>query len=143
MSVFCNSVNSKKQGDVGMAAAIFWATKAGYTPAIPLTDSQDYDLVIDTGTALRRVQVRTTRALSENGSFEVNLRVIGGNRSNTGKTKTPATMAYDDLFVLTAAGDAYFIPKVVFQHRKAYLTLNSSMLLYRVMQSTLSEVESI
>lgn len=141
MSIFLKSKNSKKQGDVGMAAAIFWATREGYTPSVPLTDSQDYDLILDTGDSIDRVQVRTTRALSENGTFEVNLRVLGGNRSNTGCKKTPADMGYDSLFVLTAAGDAYYIPKVALANRRAYLTLGPSMKEYLVMRTQVPSLE--
>ncbi len=52
--------NSKQQGDVGLAIAIAWFAKNGYRVSIPLTDSQDYDLVIEVETRFYSVQVRTT-----------------------------------------------------------------------------------
>lgn len=42
-------VNSKKQGDVGLGTDISFFTQRGWTVSIPLTDSQDYDLVVDEG----------------------------------------------------------------------------------------------
>lgn len=38
-----------------MAYAIAYYSKLGYTISIPLTDSQDYDLIVDTGTDLLKV----------------------------------------------------------------------------------------
>ena len=38
-------INSKRQGNIGIGAAIAWFTVHGYTVSIPLTDSQDYDLI--------------------------------------------------------------------------------------------------
>lgn len=39
--------NSKKQGDAGLGEAIAYFTRLGYTVQLPLTDSQDYALVVD------------------------------------------------------------------------------------------------
>ena len=39
--------NTRKQGDVGVGAAIAYFTEQGYMVAVPLTDNQDYDLVIE------------------------------------------------------------------------------------------------
>jgi hypothetical protein len=39
--------NSKKQGDWGLGSAIAWFTAQGYTVALPITDSQHYDLIVD------------------------------------------------------------------------------------------------
>ncbi len=51
-----NAKNSKKQGDIGLGAAIAYFTFKGFTVSIPLTDSQDYDLVVDDGHKLSRIQ---------------------------------------------------------------------------------------
>ncbi len=49
------------QGSVGLAHAIAWFVENGYTVSIPLNDNQSYDLVVDNGLGLKRVQVKTTR----------------------------------------------------------------------------------
>jgi hypothetical protein len=72
--------NSKKQGDVGLGDAIAYFTRLGYTVSIPLTDSQDYDLIVDDGTSIKRVQIKTTRFKVYN-IFIVSLTIKGGNRT--------------------------------------------------------------
>ena len=56
--------NTKKQGDVGLGAAIAFFSNLGYTVATPLTDSQNYDLVVDMDEGLKKVQVKTKGAIS-------------------------------------------------------------------------------
>ena len=48
--LFENAINSKKQGDIGMCYAMAYYAKLEWTVSIPVTDSQDYDLVVDNGT---------------------------------------------------------------------------------------------
>ena len=79
--MFSNCVNFKKQGDVGMCYAIAYYSKLGWTISIPVTDSQDYDLIVDTGTKLLKVQVKTTTQKSNYGVYIANLKTCGGNRS--------------------------------------------------------------
>jgi HJR/Mrr/RecB family endonuclease len=55
-----DQANTKKQGDVGLGQAIAWFTRNSYTVSLPLTDSQDYDLIVDKDNVLYRVQVKTT-----------------------------------------------------------------------------------
>lgn len=56
----CGFKNTKKQGDYGLGSAISYFTSQGYNISIPLTDSQDYDLVVeDTAGFLKKVQVKT------------------------------------------------------------------------------------
>jgi hypothetical protein len=107
--------NSKKQGDVGLAIAIGTLAQMGYSICIPLTDSQDYDLVIDVGGVLSKVQVRTTFYRKPGGLFEVNLLVSGGNRSGTGKVKHFDALRIDYLFVVTDDNEKYFIPASVIE----------------------------
>lgn len=47
--LFDNAINSKKQGDIGMYYAMAYYAKLGWTVSVPVTDSQDYDLVVDNG----------------------------------------------------------------------------------------------
>lgn len=101
--------NSKKQGDVGLGAAIGWFVRNGYTVCVPLTDSQDYDLIVDKDCGLERVQVKTTYCKNTDGAFQANLRVCGGNRSrSTIKMFDPSRV--EVIFILTEAGTQYLIP---------------------------------
>jgi hypothetical protein len=101
--------NTKKQGDAGLGVAIAWFTTQGFGVSIPLTDSQDYDLVIDDGT-LKRVQVKTTTFKTEYGVYFVSLTVKGGNRTSAGLIKKFDKAKVDLLFVVTKDGESYLIP---------------------------------
>jgi hypothetical protein len=76
---------------------------------MPLIDSQPYDLVVDDGRELYRVQVKTTTRRSPYGIFVVQLETRGGNQSfNTGKPFD--TRACDLLYVLTDDRSRYLVP---------------------------------
>lgn len=103
--------NSKKQGDVGMAVAISYFAIKGDTVSVPLTDSQAYDLLVDDGTSIYRVQVKTVYYKKPGKkNYEVELRTHGGNRSGTGKVKHFDHTVVDILFVLTENMVQYSIP---------------------------------
>ena len=51
--------NSKKQGDAGLGQAIAYFTSQGYDVSLPLTDSADWDLIVEMESGLKRVQVKT------------------------------------------------------------------------------------
>ena len=109
--MFANCKNSKKQGDLGLATAIRYFSSVGATVLIPLTDSQDYDLVVeDDAGELYKVQVKTT-GFKKCGKFVCNLRVMGGNRRTYAVAKYADQLSYDLLFILTAEGKTYLIPK--------------------------------
>lgn len=91
---------NKAQGNIGEAAAILHYTKKGCIVSKPLFENTPYDLVVDSGEGLKRVQVKTSRNLKPSGKYEVNLRVFGGNRSGTGKVKHISKDEVDILFAL-------------------------------------------
>lgn len=123
----------KKQGNVGVARAIYEYTRMGYTVLAPLSDSDKYDLVIDTGTDLFRVQVKTSRQRQKGGEgrtgFVVQLATHGGNtQKNTIRKRSDDD--YDVLFVLLETGDCYSIPVLELQARNK-LALGSSQCKYQ------------
>lgn len=79
------------------------------TVCIPITDSQQYDLIIDNGT-LSRVQVRTTVTASDYGIYIVNLRTCGGKYGLTRKVFESGT--FDLLFIVTEKENRYLIPAI-------------------------------
>lgn len=106
--MFPNATNSKKQGDMGLGIAIAWFVTRGTVVSVPLTDSQDYDLVVDVE-GLKKVQVKTTSYMVD-GTYVVELRTKGGNKTGTGKTKKFNREKVDFLFVLTDSNLKYLIP---------------------------------
>lgn len=101
-------INSKKQGDVGLGDAIAYFCANSYTVCIPLTDSQDYDLVVEKDSILSRVQVKTVWSKSDHGVYRVNLKVCGGNRTFQ-KIKNFDSSKVDFVFVLTNDNERYLI----------------------------------
>lgn len=113
-----------------MCYAIAYFSKMGYTVNIPITDSQDYDLIIDREGKLLRVQVKTTKFKIRDGVYQVSLKTYGGNRS--GQTiKNFNENGSDLLFVLTDEGTTYLIPKEDI-HSNTCINLNTTLEGYRV-----------
>lgn len=53
--------NPRKQGEIGLGAAIAWFLGEGYGVSVPLCDNQPYDLIIDSkADGLQKVQVKTS-----------------------------------------------------------------------------------
>jgi hypothetical protein len=129
--IYAKQKNSKKQGNIGLAHAILWLEKHDYQVYIPLTDSQDADLVADIDGKLCRIQVKTTYFKSPYGIYKANLRVSGGNRSGTGKVKLFDPSKVEYVFVITEEEDKYFIPTRVLEVRNS-LALGEKYALYKV-----------
>lgn len=105
--------------------AIAYFSKMGYTVNIPITDSQDYDLIIDREGKLLKVQVKTTKFKIRDGVYQVSLKTYGGNRS--GQTiKNFNENGSDLLFVLTDEGTTYLIPKEDI-HSNTCINLNTTL----------------
>jgi len=82
----------------------------GYDVALPLTESAAYDLIVDTGKKLERVQVR----YSTDG--EVDLRRIHSNSSGYVIKKTKEN-AYDWLYVLNGTNEEFLIKECLVGRR--------------------------
>ena len=115
-NIFDNCKNTKMQGTVGLGRAISYFTTNGYTISLPLNDSQDYDLIVDDGEKLQRVQVKTTNAKNVSGTYHLNLRVLGGNSKKNFVHKTNSQISYDLLFAVCGDGRMYLIPKQSISH---------------------------
>jgi len=105
----------------------------GYTVSIPLTDSQDYDLIVEIPElGLQKVQVKTTNSKSPSGKYVVALRITGGNSKSNFVNKLNTEIVYDQLFVLTADGDKYLIPKNIIKDIKTSINLSGNYLQYKL-----------
>lgn len=105
--MFERATNSNRRGNIGMGYAIAKLTELGYNISIPITDSQDYDLVADLDGELLRVQVKTTSYKDKKSKYyTVALRTKMYN-----KLKSFTDSDCDLLFVLTENGKMYLIPK--------------------------------
>ena len=103
-------MNTKKQGDVGVGVVIAHYTSLGYTVCIPLTDSQDYDLIVDDGVSTpKRVQVKRCTYKNKYGISVVSLTVKGGNRTSVGKLKK-LDVSRIDIVAVSTEEYLYIIP---------------------------------
>ena len=105
-----NAKNTKEQGNIGIGRAIAYFTTNKYTVSIPLNDSQDYDLIVDNGNGLKRVQVKTTRFKNHSGAYQAALRTCGGNQSWDKVVKFFDNTIVELLFILCENNDEYLIP---------------------------------
>ena len=99
---------NKEKGNSGLVAAIGYYGMLGYTISIPLNDTQDYDLIVDNGEKLLKVQVKATSQRSPQGYTTVNLQSCGGTVGTVYKTVKETNI--DILFVLTELQEMYEIP---------------------------------
>lgn len=58
-------MNTVSIGDIGEAMAIADFTKAGFVVSAPLSNNARYDLIIDNGEKIYRVQVKTTESVKD------------------------------------------------------------------------------
>lgn len=101
-------MTSTQKGNKGLALAIGYFGSHGYTVSVPLTDTQDYDLIVDNG-ILQKVQVKYTDSTTQSGVYTVSLRVVSGSTRKV--VKKCSDCAYDLLFVVCGNGAMYLIPK--------------------------------
>ncbi len=103
-------MNSRKQGDVGTGYAVAYFLSQGYTVAIPMSDSQTYDLVIERKGRFNRVQCKTSFKKNKNGSYQVELRTISNTRGKKLEIRKPSKDNFDVLFVTDGDGNMYTFP---------------------------------
>lgn len=123
----------KVQGNIGEAAAILYFARLGYIVSKPLFENTPYDLIVDNGEGLQRVQVKTSNSLRK-GNFRVELRTKGGNTSWNGVVKCVNSEQCDLLFVYCEDQAQYLIPVAVIDGR-TMVTLGPAYAEYKVYQS--------
>ena len=99
--------SNKEKGNAGLSAAVAYFGMNGYTVSIPLNDTQDYDLIVDDGNKLSRVQVKATNS-KRYGGYCCQLRSCGGTNGAVYKTVKETNIDY--LFVLCGDKTMYLIP---------------------------------
>ena len=100
-------MNTKQQGDIGVSKAVYYYTAKGYAVSIPLTDNTKYDLIVDDGNSLKRIQIKTTTYKTKYDVYQVMLKTSGGNQSWSGTVSKLDSKNFELLFILTENGDMY------------------------------------
>lgn len=102
---------NKEKGNTGLSLAIAYYGSNGYTVSIPLNDTQDYDLIVDNGIKLQKVQVKFTNYIPAKypDCYEVSLRSCGGTKGTVYKTIKNTNV--DIVFIVCGDCTLYEIPK--------------------------------
>lgn len=100
------------QGNMGLSKAIDYFTSNQITVALPMNDTQKYDLIADFNGKLQRVSVKTSRSKAPSGGWKIGLRNTGGS-SGKSKIRLFDKNSCDYLFILTGDNKLYLIPTEV------------------------------
>jgi hypothetical protein len=121
--VFVDNPNDK--GNVAEAAIAFRAIELGLSVSKPLTEHSRYDLVIEIGDQLYRVQCKWGRLLASSDAIAVNL--TSSRWTPAGEVKTQYQAGEVDLLAVycAAVGHCYLLPERLFvQRRSVHLRLS-------------------
>ena len=102
------------QGNLGLGKAIEYFTSQGITVALPLNDTQKFDLIADFNGGLQKISVKTSRSTKNGISFEVQLRNTGGS-SGVCKVRPFDKQSCDYIFIYTINEECYLIPSNVIE----------------------------
>jgi hypothetical protein len=129
------------QGNMGLGKAIDYFTSLGYPVALPLNDTQKYDLIVDFNGGLQRISVKTSRysPKGDNLTFEVGLKNTGG-ASGKSVIRNFDNTTCDYVFIYTADESLYLIPALEITS-KSTITVGNKWTEYKVKIKTLGELE--
>lgn len=125
-------MNRKALGDKGVSAAIHYYTMLNCLVSVPLSDTTKYDLLVDDGVDIRRVQVKTTQTSTDHGIPVVQLSTQGGNQSWGGVISYISPDKVDEIFVLHLPSKSTWIIPVELAIGKRRFNLGKRFEPYRV-----------
>ena len=114
-------------GDKAVAIAIAYYTLEGYQVSVPLSDTTKYDIVVDNGVKLNRVQVKSSKSYSDHDSPIVTLSTQGGNQSWGGVISYISSDNVEEVFVYHIEEKRSWRIPVSLCENKRKLTLTSKL----------------
>jgi hypothetical protein len=108
--------STQRKGDIATSRAICDIYGMGFDVSIPLTESAAYDLIVDNGKKLARVQCK----FANDRRRQVDLRRIHSNSSGY-VVKRTRQGSYDWLYVLDGNGSEYLIKECLAERRSVTL----------------------
>ena len=109
---------NKEQGDICESFAIFYYTSLGFIVSKPINHSSYYDLIIDNGTVLKRVECKSSRFKANKKSYSVSLVTSGGNQSFNKLVKRIDSSKVDEIFIMDGDGYYYIFNSTVLHNRR-------------------------
>lgn len=117
--------NPKVKGTVGLGHAISYFTRIGTVVALPLNDSQPYDLIVEIDGELKKVQVKTST------SDSIALRTMGGNQSyHTAKLFEHTSCDY--VYGLLDTGESWLVPTSAFTNKNSLKLTDKKYDIYKL-----------
>ena len=107
---------TQRKGDIATSRAIATFTSIGFDVSIPLTESAAYDLIVDNGHQLARVQCK----FANDRRRQVDLRRIHSNASGY-VVKRATEGSYDWLYILDGSDSEYLIKECLAGRRSVTL----------------------
>lgn len=104
-----NNIYQSLQGNMGLSKAIDYFTSHQITVALPLNDTQKYDLIADFNNKLQRISIKTSRRKNKYNTYTIQLRNTGGSSGHI-KYRYFDKNDCDYIFVLTGDDKIYLIP---------------------------------
>ena len=104
-----NNIYQSLQGNMGLSKAIDYFTSHQITIALPLNDTQKYDLIADFNNKLQRISIKTSRRKNKYNTYTIQLRNTGGSSGHI-KYRYFDKNDCDYIFVLTGDNKIYLIP---------------------------------
>lgn len=99
----------KEKGDLAVAQAISYFMSNGYEVCLPIGDKRPYDLIVEQGGRLSRVQVKYAGYYKGEQKYRAALRTMGGNQSYYSAKKYEDN-DFDLLFVYVENGRKFVFP---------------------------------
>ena len=121
----------KEKGDLATSHAIHYFMTNGYEVCLPIGDKRPYDLVVELGGALSRVQVKYAGYYNGEKKYKAALRTMGGNQSYFTAKKYDDT-DFDLLFVYVENGRRFLIPWPELANRNSVSIESSKFAKYEV-----------
>lgn len=91
-------MTSKDKGNIALGRCIQYFTSLGFTILLPLNDAQDYDLAIDNGNTIDRIQVKYTTQKQPSGYYTCKLYTCGHKDANGKSYEKPTNYEKIDYF---------------------------------------------
>ena len=101
---------TRNQGDHGVAQALAYYASQGWPVSVPFGEGQRYDLIVDRGGVLSRVQCKSTLSKVRSGSYQAELRPRGGNRSGAGKVSRLSASEIEEVLIVDGEGGLWLFP---------------------------------
>ena len=127
------------QGNLGLGKAIEYFTSQNIPVAIPLNDTQKYDIVADFDGKLQKISIKTSRYQPRENVFEVMLKNTGGSSGNN-KIRLFDNNNCDYIFIYTANEDLYLIPSKEIAATNS-ICVGNKYIEYKVFIKTLSDFD--